>query len=170
MICLSDCAPPLLLLAMCALSAAQMNERHMHRLMGLQGRQHLQGRQQDRLYRVLPQHEQPRFEFDDGGDHEPARTSDHYCRLFSGHSLCRVPHTRQSCGFVRRRRLSFQESAAILHRHNMERMMLAQGQVRGRNGGRLPSGSNIMQLVSGGAQRHIPRGKGYMHVMVLTGR
>ncbi|XP_043188100.1 venom allergen 5-like [Amphibalanus amphitrite] len=127
----------LLMPALCAL--AQMDNRQRQELLQ-------QSRMQQQLFRVLPDHLQPKFDSDDGGDHYPARTSDHYCRLFGGHSLCQVPHTRQSCGFVRRRRLSVDESAAILHRHNMERMLVAQGRRRGRNGELLPSGANIMQL------------------------
>ena len=119
---------PLLLLALCALTAAQMSQRS----------------------RVLPAHMQPQFSFDDGGDHHPARINDYYCRLFGGHhSLCFVPHTRKSCGFVRRRQLTLRESAAVLHRHNMERMLLAQGRIRGRNGAFLPTAANMMQLVRG---------------------
>ena len=135
------CLLALLLPALCALVTAQMDNRQRQELLQ-------QSRMQQQLFRVLPDHLQPKFDSDDGGDHQPARTSDHYCRLYGGHSLCRVPHTRQSCGFVRRRRLSFEESAALLHRHNMERMLVAQGRRRGRNGQPLPKAANMMQMVS----------------------
>ncbi|XP_043204807.1 scoloptoxin SSD976-like isoform X1 [Amphibalanus amphitrite] len=133
------CLLTLLLPALCALTSAQMDNRQRHEMLA-------RDRMQQQLHRVLPDHLQPKFDSDDGGDHHPARTSDHYCRLFGGHSLCRVPHTRQSCGFVRRRRLSVDESAAMLHRHNMERMLVAQGRRRGRNGQALPKAANMMQM------------------------
>ncbi|XP_043188089.1 scoloptoxin SSD976-like [Amphibalanus amphitrite] len=133
------CLLTLLLPALCALTSAQMDNRQRQEMLA-------RGRMQQQLHRVLPDHQQPKFDSDDGGDHYPARTSDHYCKLFGGHSLCRVPHTRQSCGFVRRRRLSVDESAAMLHRHNMERMLVAQGRRRGRNGQTLPKAANMMQM------------------------
>ena len=109
-----------------------------------------QMQQQDQRFRVLPPHQQPQFDRDDGGAHRPATVSDHYCRLSGRHSLCRQPHTRLTCGYVKRRTLNYDEAAMILHRHNVERMMLAQGLVRGRDGVRLPQGADIMQMVSSG--------------------
>ncbi|KAF0308997.1 Venom allergen 5 [Amphibalanus amphitrite] len=69
----------LLMPALCAL--AQMDNRQHQELLQ-------QSRMQQQLFRVLPDHQQPKFDSDDGGDHYPARTSDHYCNLFGRHSLC----------------------------------------------------------------------------------